>query len=454
MNNIFIKSKRYLAIAIEFLLLFSFIPYLHNNVYGQTTQELIDGKGQGSLTVTCPLTGPRNGSGQISFTASGTSEGTITSSDLRISSTLGVINGDIRDVDVDQNQYNIEGRLTTNICTSGTLSVSYTLFGTCSMNNELLPIRLDSSNIRGTFVGVVNCNIPDTTDTDNDDIIDENDNCPLVANTDQRDTDGDGQGDACDLDDDNDSVADTFDNCDLIANTDQRDTDGDGQGDACDNDDDNDGVTDTIDNCPFVINPNQSDTDGDGQGDACDDDRDGDGVPNNGDNCPDLANPDQRDTDGDLQGDVCDADDDNDGIPDGDDNCSLVANPDQADRDGDDIGDACDPDNDNDGVNDEVDNCPLVANTDQRDTDGDGQGDACDADDDNDGKPDGDDNCQFVANPNQRDFDNDGIGDACDDEIVLTDVFKNQGQCIAFVNNNQEYAGTLGITKEKCQAAF
>ena len=46
----------------------------------------------------------------------------------------------------------------------------------------------------------------------------------------------------------------------------------------------------------------------------------------------------------------------------------------------------------------------------------------------------------------------DGIGDAC--EASLTDVFKNQGQCIAFVNNNPEDAETLGITKEKCQEDF
>ncbi len=41
-------------------------------------------------------------------------------------------------------------------------------------------------------------------DQDNDGIIDVGDNCILAANPDQRDTDGDGFGNACDADLDND----------------------------------------------------------------------------------------------------------------------------------------------------------------------------------------------------------------------------------------------------------
>ena len=71
-------------------------------------------------------------------------------------------------------------------------------------------------------------------DSDGDGITAQRDNCPTVANPDQLDTDGDGQGDACDLDDDNDQVVDLLDNCPTQVNLDQRDADGNGIGDSCD----------------------------------------------------------------------------------------------------------------------------------------------------------------------------------------------------------------------------
>lgn len=78
--------------------------------------------------------------------------------------------------------------------------------------------------------------IEDEDDTDNDGIPDGDDNCPDVANTDQADTDGDENGNACDDDDDNDGILDDDDNCPTVSNVDQSDADDDGIGDVCDSD--------------------------------------------------------------------------------------------------------------------------------------------------------------------------------------------------------------------------
>jgi hypothetical protein len=128
------------------------------------------------------------------------------------------------------------------------------------------------------------------TDTDGDEIADEQDNCPSVANHDQADSDDDGVGDTCD-------------NCMYGANADQQDADSDGVGDMCDN-------------CAMVANVGQQDADDDGLGDSCD-------------NCASAANANQFDTDGDLLGNACD-------------NCAMNANSNQLDDDQDGIGNTCD----------------------------------------------------------------------------------------------------------------
>ena len=86
-------------------------------------------------------------------------------------------------------------------------------------------------------------------DHDGDGVVNSGDNCPYLANSDQIDTDQDGEGNACDNDDDNDEVPDNSDNCPLTENNDQDDFDNDGAGDECDLDDDNDGINDGLDQC-------------------------------------------------------------------------------------------------------------------------------------------------------------------------------------------------------------
>jgi len=73
---------------------------------------------------------------------------------------------------------------------------------------------------------------------------------------------------------DGDGLPNALDNCPLVFNPDQTDTDGDGIGDVCDKltsaDSDGDGVPDAVDNCPTMPNPDRLDADHDGQGDVCD----------------------------------------------------------------------------------------------------------------------------------------------------------------------------------------
>ncbi len=123
-------------------------------------------------------------------------------------------------------------------------------------------------------------------DGDQDGVYDTIDNCRGVGDGNQADPDGDGNGNPCDDDDDGDRIPDISDNCPLIHNPSQINSDiavaispenqvcpaevGIAVGNACDNDDDNDLVLDDVDNCPNHCNPRQIDKDGDSLGDACD----------------------------------------------------------------------------------------------------------------------------------------------------------------------------------------
>jgi len=102
-------------------------------------------------------------------------------------------------------------------------------------------------------------------DTDGDGVRQCRDNCGVVGNPNQVDSDGDGVGDLCDTDRDGDGTDDGMDTC-------LCDPFNDVDGDSVCADEPVCGMVTGLqtDNCPILHNPGQLDSDFDGRGDACD----------------------------------------------------------------------------------------------------------------------------------------------------------------------------------------
>jgi hypothetical protein len=108
-------------------------------------------------------------------------------------------------------------------------------------------------------------------------LLDEN--APTEAELKSRDTDADGLSDFAEIskctdpedpDSDGDGTIDSVDNCPIVQNVNQTDTDGNAVGDDCENDYDGDGAPNGADNCQCGYNPEQFDENQDGIGNFCD----------------------------------------------------------------------------------------------------------------------------------------------------------------------------------------
>jgi hypothetical protein len=83
-----------------------------------------------------------------------------------------------------------------------------------SANGDTAYVMTFVSGVNRTYLNAVDTSVsagPGLTDTDNDTVLDHLDNCTLIENTDQRDTDNDGYGNACDPDFDNNLIVNASD---------------------------------------------------------------------------------------------------------------------------------------------------------------------------------------------------------------------------------------------------